>query len=464
MALVLEIEHLLGVAFAAQGPDSADPDWPPQPDRVFSALVAAWAARGGRPDERAALEWLERQGVPEIAASPAHHRPAPISFVPPNDKLTTKPNPHWRMRQPRRFPAALPLNPTMRLVWPEVEEAPSSVLDAVARDVAHVGHSASLTRCRFRLEPPPPGDRQPARRRIYAGRLAQLEAAFAADRRPTPGDPVAMPRPVSMPPTNGFSGDWLALEVTAGALDLRAAPLAARILRDAVMSGYGRAGLVVPEWVSGHRLDGAPTDRPHLAIVPMAFAGFPHADGALMGFALVPPAEQGSLLDDEGFRTALSRVMEVGPDGRRTIAVGRTGLRVAPSLESEFASLDPARYRRAARVWGTVTPLVLPRHLKSGDAAEIAALIRLACTHACLPQPEVAVAHKHSAVDGVPAASPGARAPRWIGWRVPDTLASRRLTHAVLRFAEPVAGPVLIGAGRFVGLGLCLPLDREAAP
>jgi CRISPR-associated protein Csb2 len=31
----------------------------------------------------------------------------------------------------------------------------------------------------------------------------------------------------------------------------------------------------------------------------------------------------------------------------------------------------------------------------------------------------------------------------------------------VIEFAEPVAGPVLLGAGRFVGLGLCLPL-REA--
>jgi CRISPR-associated protein Csb2 len=463
VALVLEIEHLLGVAFAAQGPDSAAPDWPPQPDRVFSALVAAWAARGARPEERAALEWLERQGVPEIAASPAHHRPAPVSYVPPNDKLTTKPNPHWRMRQPRRFPAALPLDPTMRLVWPDVEEAPAAALDALARDVAHIGHSASLTRCRFRLEPPPPGDRQPARRRIYAGRLAQLEAAFATGRRPAPGDPVAPARAAPTPSTNTVSGDWLVLEVTAGALDLRAAPLAARTLRDAVMSGYGRAGLTVPEWVSGHRPDGSPTDRPHLAIVPMAFAGFPHADGALMGFAFVPPSEQGSLLDDDGFRTALSRVMEGGPDGRRTIAVGGTGLRVAPSLDSELASLDPARYRRSARVWGTVTPLVLPRHLKSADAGEIAALIRLACTHVGLPEPEVAVPHKHSAVDGAPSATPGARAPRWTGWRVPDTLASRRMTHAVLRFAEPVTGPVLIGAGRFVGLGLCLPLDRDGA-
>ena len=64
MTLVLEIEHLLGVAFAAQTPASTAPDWPPQPDRVFSALVAAWGAHGEPQEERRALEWLEAQPVP----------------------------------------------------------------------------------------------------------------------------------------------------------------------------------------------------------------------------------------------------------------------------------------------------------------------------------------------------------------------------------------------------------------
>jgi hypothetical protein len=55
------IEHLLGVAFAGRGELSDAPDWPPQPDRVFAALVAAWAARGEPSEERRTLEWLERR-------------------------------------------------------------------------------------------------------------------------------------------------------------------------------------------------------------------------------------------------------------------------------------------------------------------------------------------------------------------------------------------------------------------
>ncbi|HMO85542.1 MAG TPA: hypothetical protein PKC18_11555, partial [Lacipirellulaceae bacterium] len=34
--------------------------------------------------------------------------------------------------------------------------------------------------------------------------------------------------------------------------------------------------------------------------------------------------------------------------------------------------------------------------------------------------------------------------------------------HVYLRFAEPVVGPVLLGAGRFLGYGLCMPLAGGA--
>lgn len=42
--LCLEIEYLLGVSFASTGRTRPETDFPPQPDRVFSALVASWGA------------------------------------------------------------------------------------------------------------------------------------------------------------------------------------------------------------------------------------------------------------------------------------------------------------------------------------------------------------------------------------------------------------------------------------
>jgi CRISPR-associated protein Csb2 len=106
---------------------------------------------------------------------------------------------------------------------------------------------------------------------------------------------------------------------------------------------------------------------------------------------------------------------------------------------------------------------VLDRHLKeTGNderQTEIEDLLRRACANVGLPEPEQVVASKHSAIQGAPLAYPSGRAPPWTGWRLPQSLASRQLTHAVLQFRQLVRGPLILGAGRFVGLGLCRALD-----
>jgi CRISPR-associated protein Csb2 len=446
---------------------------------VFSGLVAAWAARGKADNEREALEWLERQPPPQIVAAAAAARPAPISFVPPNDKLQKTGGASWRSRQPRRFPAALPDERFVRLIWPEALDAPVDALDAISRDLAYVGHSASLTRCTFRWETTTPASASPARRRIYAGRLKELEAAFQSRRRPSPGDVVAPPPRPQVVSANTFSPDWLTFEILSGApgsggLDVRAAPLACKALIKTVMSGYEAAAgpAAIPAWVSGHEADGSPVRTPHLAAVPLLLADFEHADGRLMGLALVPPDNRADLLADASFRRALLHVSRQ-ENGRRIarLTLGRYGeLRIALSESPERPSLDPRRYARRSRIWATVTPLVLDRHLKgrSGEALqdEMEALIAEACERSVGVRPVRVVAGKHSAVTGAPSAYPSGKAPRWTGWRTPEALGSRRLVHAIIDFGvdaggveREVAGPILIGAGRFCGLGLCLPLN-----
>ena len=46
--LALRIEYLTGTAVAQRRTDRSQPEWPPHPDRVFSALVAAWGHGGCR--------------------------------------------------------------------------------------------------------------------------------------------------------------------------------------------------------------------------------------------------------------------------------------------------------------------------------------------------------------------------------------------------------------------------------
>jgi CRISPR-associated protein Csb2 len=475
MTLVLEIEHLLGVAFAAQDQSSEAPDWPPQPDRVFSALVAAWGTRGEQNEERRALEWLEQQPAPEIVASDGHPRTAPIVFVPPNDaeggRVAVLPT--LRPRQARRFPAFRPDDPIVSLVWREAAPDSSTLaaLNALAADTAYVGHSASLTRCRFRS-----GDisavapATAARRRVYHGRLAQLERGFHAEplRRPSPGAP-ARPRPdrAEETITSVFSNRWLVLEHVDGEMpDVRAAALVAKELRNALMSGYREIGwgAAVPAAVSGHSPDGRPSSETHLAIAPLAFVGAPYASGAVFGFALIPPAG-GELLTTNDFRRAVRAIsLSDEETGRRVVKIYSAALDLTFAFgnESQRRSLDPDPYLGEARVWASCTPIVLDRHLKAtGNEAreeEIDGLIRQACINIGLPAPKSIAAGKHSAIEGAPSAYPSGGAPRWTRWRLLDSLASRQLIHAVVEFPVPVRGPILLGAGRFVGLGLCRPL------
>jgi CRISPR-associated protein Csb2 len=278
--------------------------------------------------------------------------------------------------------------------------------------------------------------------------------------------------------TGHFGARWLILQHVGGEMpDVRAAALVAKALRDALLGGYQRIGLGdrIPEVVSGHAADGSPSRNPHLAIVPLPFAGFPHADAHVMGFALVPPRGSATL-DDEDFRRVLRMLAPLDERrGRRifmlkprhgTAADRSFSIALSPTFEppTDRRSLDPRLYTRAAHAFGSVTPIVLDRHLKqTGEARceEIAALVGTACRSVGLPEPEAVMLDKHAAVEGMPSAYPSAKSPAWTRWRVPQSLASRQLTHAVIRFVQPIDGPVLLGAGRFVGLGLCLPLDRE---
>ena len=346
----------------------------------------------------------------------------------------------------------------------------------------------SLTRCCFLLG----GDgsrlneaRLP-QRRVYDGRFEELRKAYArfqqsADTkdRPQKGAHVAPEPKATQKPPNRFGDRWLILEHVDGEMpDIRACALVAKTIRDALLSGYRRTGMedAIPEVVSGHAVEGGPARAPHLAILPLSFVGFPYADGHVMGFAIVPPTNC-KILDNNDFRRVLRTLAPMDKDrGRRLLRIRTkegTGkdrafcIGLCPTFEppAERCSLDPAVYVGQAQTFATVTPIALDRHLKATGAArqeEIAALIAGACRNIGLPEPEAVVADKHSAIEGAPSAYPSGKSPAWMRWRLPPSLANRQLIHAVIRFAEPVDGPVILGAGRFIGLGLCRPLDPGA--
>ena len=476
MSLVLEIEFLTGVCRASREQSDEVPDWPPQPDRVFSALVSAWAARGECPEERVALEWLEVQPSPTIHASDHTSRTAPMVYVPTNDqkasksvKTYAKVMPNQRPRQPRRFPVARPDDPSITLTWPEEPESNLfEALNKISHCVGYLGHSASLVRCQFHLDMTPSQriSRRNARRRIYPGRMSELEDAHRVNPiRPKirPGAPVFIEQ---TPDLNSLDEGWLVLKVISDAVpDIRSAAIVCRILRKALMSGYRKAGLgnAIDEVVSGHTPEGFPTRHPHLAIVPMAFVGFPHADGNVLGFSIIPPT--GTMLRKiKGFRDAFEKVAHYRQnEDQRVLTLQGPPLieplhlaPVAGGGEQKF-SLSPQPYIGPSRIWASTTPVVLERHLKRRDETEVRELVASACENAGLPRPPLKQIQvdKHSMVDGVPPSQPLTGEPPWLRWRTPKSLASRQLVHAIIDFGIEVHGPVLLGAGRFTGLGLC---------
>lgn len=488
--LCLEIAWVTGTAFLARDPSDPAPDWPPQPDRIFSALVASWGLGGEDQGERAALEWLEAQEPPQLHLPEPHHDRQTVKvYVPPNDPKGIAVLPSHRKRQERTFPACVldPAAPVhLSLVWHTVVPAEHwPALDALAQRTSYIGHSSSLVRVQFRAADAPPGTLEAARRAPYRGRLAELEALH---KRHMAGDGRARPRPATRrgtppaPPAkqHPFAADpaqWVAFEHAGGERpDLRAQAGLAEAMRQALMEAWTRAsGEPAPSWVSGHEADGAPARDPHLAILPLANVGWDHSDGRLMGLALVPPAREAAawaqpgpegFLRRQGFRRALERLGESDAEGRLILTLAPRGggawqWRLTPAV-SGLRSLDPVRYLRKAAVWATVTPVLLDRHLKSAEpperSAEAEAMIRAACARGGLPDPVSVRLGKHPAVAGAPSARPAGGNPRWLNWARRPSFGQRAFVHVRLVFDEPIPGPILLGAGRFHGLGLFLPI------
>jgi CRISPR-associated protein Csb2 len=118
-------------------------------------------------------------------------------------------------------------------------------------------------------------------------------------------------------------------------------------------------------------------------------------------------------------------------------------------------------YPAGATHWSTVTPVAFNRHPKEKDRVayqrEVAEMIAGGCEAIGLPRPREVVVTPVSAHLGVPPAHASPRLQRKDG-------TDRRHAHAILVFDQPVRGPVLIGAGRYRGYGVCRPLDAGATP
>lgn len=472
MSLILTADFLRGVCVAADRWDTDLREWPPSPDRLFCALVDAWGTTGADQAGRAALEWLESLPPPQVSASAAQGRDAVDVYVPPNDMkdhVTVLPALR-KNRKPRRFMTSIPDHPVVSYIWPGADAAGFAThrpaLEHLTFLVAALGHSSSQVRLAVLDAPPPEAvehilwcpvqGHEPAENALaipYPGRLAELEAAHAQGRRPPPGVCHGYGRPQisTEGPASLFGEEWVILADAEGPTPaLEAFPAVATVLRDALMA---HADDPPPEILSGHRPDGTPTARPHIAIVPLADVGFHYSAGTLKGLAVVLPRADEEARSPE--RAAVLKAL-AGFRTQGLLTLGRLGVwRVRHQPQPDLESLKMERYIGPSRTWATVTPMVLDRYPKPRPGKDITAIVANACAAIGLPAPVAIEVHRHSAARGAPSCH---------AWRLDRHLAGRLLAHMVLTFDTPVRGPVILGAGRFRGLGLCLPVAERTTP
>ncbi len=547
----LGIDFITGVAVMTDAASREKAEWPPHPARIFMALVAAYyeskplkedgpVAEQAWVEERQALEWLERQGAPQMSWPEASPRSLVKVYVPVNDagvpanparvkecelRAALGVMPDQRSRQERTFPALFVGEEGpgryVFLRWPDADptESTLSALTGLARKVSRIGHSSSLalvwvskvsetpepgylphakatkTRHGVQLRVPAPGFLAELDQCFNAGPIdaffelseaiatgkgktkEQAKVAFEAHfgtpwgrsvsapvrLRPAPGRTAYYSRvaePEDRPITTGFDSELFVLTKLEGpVLGLESTAALTSALRGYLLQdAEGK-----PEWFTGHSAPGVPSTSGHMALLPLAFVGAEHADGHILGMALAFP--RAIAAED---RAACLRGRLFGPSGEDLNLELRMGNLGTWTIRREERSLPPLALRSAtwcepSAVWASVTPVVLDRHPKYDQRTEraqwreeVAASIVLSCERQGLPKPVLVDVDKTSWHRGAPRSKPGPDGMPWLPGK--DGAAPRQQVHVLIQFPCEVQGPLLLGAGRFRGYGLCKPL------
>jgi CRISPR-associated protein Csb2 len=399
--------------------------------------------------------------------------------------------PEHRLKQPRSFPSVSPNDPRVFVRWSAPAdglERHSPALTALAGRVVRVGHSASLVACSLvddcptpRWEPSESGDE--VLRVPGPGQFATLEEAFE---RHQEIEPRILPcrfqrygrvREAREEPNakSHFGNDWIVFRQIKGRrLSQPSCVAVARAMRGALMK---YADNPPPELLSGHTKSGSPSEQPHLAIVPLPFVGHAHASGELLGVALIFPREA-----DDAQRQSVLRAIGRWEDERRKqqddylvdaplleLTLGRAGVIGLERLEGGVESVKTLRggtWSRSSHAWVTTTPIALDRNpgdlfSRDREAAKIASeaaerSIITACERIGLPTPSYVQVHPSVPLIGT------VKARLYPAFPADPKKNQRVKVHARIEFPVRVTGPILLGAGRYYGLGLCLPQPTEA--
>lgn len=484
-------------------------DWPPSPARLFQALVAAAALPGLNTDKRNALKWLETLSAPTIAAPAAHSGQNVNLFVPNNDMDTPKVGGDLRKIgqirsatkriRPRLFDAAVPLLYIWRF---DGDESRAKCICDIANGLYQLGRGVDMAwavgelvdeaKAEEHLSDYPGaiyrssrGGKGLALDCPEDGSLASLEIRHKANaQRFTRVNGKTQfanaPKPRFRAVAYNSPATHLLFELrrtTAPGAPFAPWPLKSvaalvQTLRDGACTQlephFNGSGVVEKVLIGRNATEADKMQR--IRIIPLPSIGHVHADPGIRRVLLEVPPDCPIRADD--------------------MAWGFTGLEVtAPVLDEDTGEIlsSPielvkandnsilAHYGvtegHAARLWRSVTPLALSEDAKrrridpaklreeAKGSKERAGEQRIAC-HAVMQALRHAGRREKVAslrVQREPFYSKGERAETFAS----DTRFSKhQLWHAEIEFSEAVSGPLLLGNGRYGGLGLMAPIQQ----
>ncbi len=483
--LCIEV-HFLAGRYHGKADDGRAAQWPPNPHRLFQALVAAGNLGFRRTEfsdaKKGALRWLERRPAPEIVA-PRQCAASALRLYVPNNDLDKVARAWAAGKEPEKQPNELrtdkDLRPhsldgdaTVRFLWPIDDSewpAAQSHAEILCGEAAHLhalGLGIDLVAARGRIlagaeKASLPGEawipqegigwritiegsldelllrHEDQRSRLQLAHGRGSERWVAAPAPPSVYDEVryvrraaGRRRPVHLFTLDNGNGGFRSFAPG------RAIEVAAW-LRHAVHERAKTLGLdpaFVERFVCGHGEDeSAKNDR--LSYLPLPTLPAKGRDGRIRRVMLAEPFGSGNPAARD-----LVRALSSAP-----LVDEKTGEIVAELRAEPFPGTVTNQYLRKAHQWGTVTPLALPGR-DDYRSAKAHALVLKALAQAGYTTPVLEI---HLQREPVFAGAEMAGA-----YRVPAYLKSFPRTHAVITFDQEVFGPVAIGGGRHIGLGI----------
>ena len=479
-------------------------DWPPAPARLYQALMAGSACGAAVPPAtREALDWLERLPSPVIAAPHGLFSKAYTNFVPNNDldsELSKGKTPDLykavaAIRVGKRFRPILfnPELPVLYCWFIDDPDARTATICKTAENLYQLGRGIDMAWAEASVV-----DSSDAEERLFnhGGIVYRPLTGGGRERRellcPRPGSGRSLiarfegmrtrfniggtnRKPVHVfvqppkPSLTKVAYDALPHRLV---FDLREGDTAAfaafrlaeagNLVREVRDKAADRLRSEMPEledYVERYLIGRGATEADkamRVHIVPIPSVGHEHADMAVRRIAVYVPQSCPLRADD----LAWAFVQVAWADNGGTIV-------------RELRSVDDARmverFQRCGKRWRSVMPLALSAacrrrmdparandELKGvrervGEEVRVVAAVRQALRHARIDIPAVDIRVQREPFD-----RNGTRAE---AFAVDTRFAKESLWHVEIVFARPVAGPLVLGDGRYLGLGLMLPCE-----